>query len=121
MVESLSLEKRILRAMPINDKDDNRDYQRLWARELLAHESPEEREARLARRRANRLKRKSAGLDVMYGQSDRRRRLSSDIDEIIEHFEYVWYAPSSDELSVRTVNEALACDSPVIIMVGKMD
>lgn len=47
--------------MPINDKDERKIYQRLWARQRAEKESPEEKALRLSKRREWRRKRIAAG------------------------------------------------------------
>lgn len=104
--------------MPIKNPDDNRDYQRLWARDLLARETPEEREARLARRRANAAKRRA---DPKWRekanayQRDLRFKHRNTIVEAMDIASRVWYLPLKDELIVGMVSDINEDDIAILI------
>jgi hypothetical protein len=106
--------------MPIRNKEDNRDYQRYWNRALLERETPEEREERLSRKRANAKKRRlmPGNRDLEY-QRDRRKTMNLDVTSLFEEAAWVWYMPEADSLVIRLLDQVNNEDH-TMILIGKL-
>jgi len=90
--------------MPLRSLEENRIYQREWIKRRLANETPEEKQARLAKRREWRKR--------TYAAQEKKVR-------DLRHRVFLWYRPEDNTLELGHMDAALVWDCD-LVLVGEL-